>query len=88
MWKKRQEVKSEVVENVLILIDKKDNKETRQLKKYNKETEGGGKVLLSALEDNALGVLGPTRMPYAQTISTVCFVAGLLSDLVGETLSE
>jgi len=36
----------------------------------------------------ALGVLGPTRMPYAHTISTVQFVAGLLSDLVGETLSE
>jgi len=36
----------------------------------------------------ALGVLGPTRMSYAQTISTVQFVAGLLSDLVGETLSE
>jgi heat-inducible transcriptional repressor len=36
----------------------------------------------------ALGVLGPTRMPYAHTISTVRFVAGLLSDLVVETLSE
>jgi heat-inducible transcriptional repressor len=36
----------------------------------------------------ALGVLGPTRMPYAHTISTVRFVSGLLSDLVGETLSE
>ena len=36
----------------------------------------------------ALGVLGPTRMPYAHTISTVRFVAGMLSDLVGETLSE
>ena len=36
----------------------------------------------------ALGVLGPTRMLYAHTISTVRFVAGLLSDLVGETLSE
>jgi len=36
----------------------------------------------------ALGVLGPTRMPYAHTISTVQFVAGLLSDLVGETLAE
>lgn len=36
----------------------------------------------------ALGVLGPTRMPYAHTISTVRFVAGLLSELVGETLSE
>jgi heat-inducible transcriptional repressor len=36
----------------------------------------------------ALGVLGPTRMPYAHTISTVRFVAGLLSELVGETLVE
>jgi heat-inducible transcriptional repressor len=36
----------------------------------------------------ALGVLGPTRMSYAQNISTVRFVAGLLSELVGETLSE
>jgi heat-inducible transcriptional repressor len=36
----------------------------------------------------ALGVLGPTRMPYAHTISTVRFVAGLLSDLVGETFTE
>jgi len=36
----------------------------------------------------ALGVLGPTRMPYAHTISTVRFVASLLSDLVSETLSE
>ena len=36
----------------------------------------------------ALGVLGPTRMPYAHTISTVRFVAGLLSGLVVETLSE
>jgi heat-inducible transcriptional repressor len=36
----------------------------------------------------ALGVLGPTRMPYAHTISTVRFIAGLLSELVGETLSE
>jgi len=36
----------------------------------------------------ALGVLGPTRMPYAHTISTVRFIASLLSDLVGDTLSE
>ena len=36
----------------------------------------------------ALGVLGPTRMSYAQTISTVRFVADLLSDLVVETFSE
>jgi heat-inducible transcriptional repressor len=36
----------------------------------------------------ALGVLGPTRMPYAHTISTVKFVANLLSDLVGDTISD
>ncbi len=36
----------------------------------------------------ALGVLGPIRMSYAHTISTVQFIAGLLSDLVGEVLSE
>ena len=29
-----------------------------------------------------LGVLGPIRMPYSRTISTVRFMAGLLSDLV------
>lgn len=33
-----------------------------------------------------LGVLGPMRMPYGHTISTVRFVAGLLSDLVSDTL--
>ena len=36
----------------------------------------------------ALGILGPTRMSYSNTISTVQFVADLLSDLVGESLSE
>lgn len=36
----------------------------------------------------ALGVLGPTRMSYAHTISTVRFVADMLSELVGETLTE
>jgi heat-inducible transcriptional repressor len=35
-----------------------------------------------------LGVLGPMRMPYGKTISTVRFVAGLLSDLVVETLVD
>jgi heat-inducible transcriptional repressor len=29
-----------------------------------------------------VGVLGPIRMAYGRTISTVRFVAGLLSDLV------
>ena len=35
-----------------------------------------------------LGVLGPIRMPYGRTISTVRFVANLLSDLVEEMLTE
>ncbi|HEB65512.1 MAG TPA: heat-inducible transcription repressor HrcA [Chloroflexi bacterium] len=35
-----------------------------------------------------LGVLGPIRMPYGRTISTVRFVAGLLSDMVTERLVE
>jgi len=33
-----------------------------------------------------LGVLGPMRMPYGRAIPTVRFVAGLLSDMVSETL--
>lgn len=36
----------------------------------------------------ALGVLGPMRMSYARTIPTVRYVAGLLSDLVNETISS
>ena len=35
----------------------------------------------------ALGVLGPMRMSYARTIPTVRFVAGLLSDLVNDTIT-
>jgi len=34
----------------------------------------------------SVGVLGPIRMPYDHTISTVRFVANVLSDLVSETL--
>lgn len=40
------------------------------------------------LATGALGVLGPTRMAYGKTISTVRYVAGLLSDLVVELHSE
>jgi heat-inducible transcriptional repressor len=40
------------------------------------------------LATGILGVLGPMRMPYGHTISTVNFVAGLLSNLVGETMGE
>jgi len=36
----------------------------------------------------AVGVLGPQRMQYAHTISTVRFVSNLLSDLVVETLTD
>jgi heat-inducible transcriptional repressor len=35
----------------------------------------------------SIGVLGPIRMPYDRTISTVRFVANVLSDLVTETLA-
>jgi heat-inducible transcriptional repressor len=41
-----------------------------------------------SLSTGMLGVLGPIRMSYGRTISTVRFVAGLLSDLVVEMLSE
>ncbi|MBN2044510.1 MAG: heat-inducible transcription repressor HrcA [Anaerolineales bacterium] len=40
------------------------------------------------LATGVLGVLGPIRMPYGHTISTVNFVAGLLSDLVSETMGN
>jgi len=39
------------------------------------------------LATGMLGVLGPMRMSYARTIPTVRFVAGLLSDLVNDTIS-
>lgn len=35
----------------------------------------------------SVGVLGPIRMPYDRTISTVRFVANVLSDLVSDTLA-
>jgi heat-inducible transcriptional repressor len=40
------------------------------------------------LVTGTLGVLGPMRMPYGHTISTVRYVASLLSDLVTESLSD
>ena len=40
------------------------------------------------LATGMLGVLGPIRMPYSRTISTVRFVAGLLSDLVTDLHAE
>jgi heat-inducible transcriptional repressor len=40
------------------------------------------------LATGAVGVLGPTRMAYGRTISTVRFVSGLLSDLVIENMAE
>ena len=39
------------------------------------------------LATGMLGVLGPMRMSYAKAIPTVRFVAGLLSDLVNDTIS-
>ncbi len=43
---------------------------------------------VTGLITGALGVLGPTRMPYGRAISTVRYVAGLLSDLVYDTYVE
>jgi len=40
------------------------------------------------LATGTLGVLGPMRMPYGHTISTVRYVAGLLSDLVTDALVD
>ena len=40
------------------------------------------------LASGALGVLGPIRMPYGRSISTVRFLSGLLSDLVSEVLVD
>ena len=34
----------------------------------------------------ALGILGPMRMPYSQTISTLRYVAELMSGLVSDNL--
>jgi heat-inducible transcriptional repressor len=35
-----------------------------------------------------LGVVGPTRMPYARAIATVQAIAAVMSDLVGELHGE
>jgi heat-inducible transcriptional repressor len=40
------------------------------------------------LASGTVGVLGPIRMPYGRTISAVRFVAGLLSNLLVEMLTE
>jgi heat-inducible transcriptional repressor len=40
------------------------------------------------LATGTLGVLGPMRLPYGRTISTMRFLSHLLSDLVSETLLE
>jgi heat-inducible transcriptional repressor len=47
-----------------------------------------GRYGAPGLITGALGVLGPTRMAYGRTVSTVRFVSGLLSDLVIEMLAE
>jgi len=40
------------------------------------------------LSTGTLGVLGPMRMSYGRAISTVRFIANLMSDMVEETLTE
>jgi heat-inducible transcriptional repressor len=46
-----------------------------------------GRYGAPGLATGTLGVLGPIRMPYGHTISTVRFLSSLLSDMVVETLS-
>jgi heat-inducible transcriptional repressor len=36
----------------------------------------------------ALGVMGPMRMPYSRAISTVRYVAGLMSDLFRDLYAD
>jgi heat-inducible transcriptional repressor len=40
------------------------------------------------LATGSLGVIGPMRMSYGHTISTVRFLSGLLTDLVSESLGD
>jgi heat-inducible transcriptional repressor len=40
------------------------------------------------LATGTLGVLGPMRMSYARTIPTVRYVAGLLSNLVNDSIAS
>lgn len=47
-----------------------------------------GRYGAPGLVAGTLGVLGPIRMSYGRTISTVRFVAGLLSELFFDTLAE
>lgn len=43
---------------------------------------------VSGYSSGAMGILGPQRMAYGRAISTVRFVAGLMSDLMYEVYSE
>jgi len=43
---------------------------------------------MPGLATGTLGVLGPMRMPYGRTISTVRFISNLLSNMVTETLTD
>jgi heat-inducible transcriptional repressor len=40
------------------------------------------------LASGILGVLGPIRMPYGHTISTVNYLAGLMSNLISESMTN
>jgi len=47
-----------------------------------------GRYGVPGLATGTLGVLGPMRMAYGRTISTMRFLSGLLSNLVAETLVD
>jgi heat-inducible transcriptional repressor len=46
-----------------------------------------GRYGVPGLATGTLGVLGPMRLAYGRTISTMRFLSGLLSDLVADTLT-
>jgi heat-inducible transcriptional repressor len=47
-----------------------------------------GRYGVQDIASGYLGVLGPIRMPYGHTISTVNFVSRLMSNIVSENMGK
>jgi len=67
------------VEGVQVVIGKENNEEV--IRDYSVVI---GKYGLSGEVSGTIGVVGPTRMPYARTISAVGYISSVLSGLVSE----
>ena len=80
MWKKEKCINSADILKKISAIGK--------LEQFEFRGKGPSRNYRIKGAKGVIGIIGPTRMPYANTISTVRFVASLLSELVGETLSE